>query len=194
MFHFLGLNFLSSFSFCPSSCHVSIPFTYTPFLFSFPFSSSCISSFLSCLCPAIHLSPSLSFLSLCFVFHLLLLLTFCSFLLNHLLLVFIACPLFCYCFPSTAGLTTQACSPIRRPSQSGLWCWETSNGQDQRLHTGWDPSVVMETVSLYQFPHVSQVCMLLLVFLSTCFVTFWDILILFTLLDFIQLYIKMSYS
>lgn len=102
--------------------------------------------------------------------------------------------LFCYCFLSTAGLTTQACSPIRRPSQSGLWCWETSNGQDQRLHTGWDPSVVMETVSPYQFLHVSPVCMLLLVFLSTCFVTFWDILILFTLFDFIRLYIKMSYS
>lgn len=93
----------------------------------------------------------------------------------YLLLVFITpttflvlpsfvCVPFSAIFPLTTGLMTQACSPIKGPSQSGLWCWETSNGQDQRLHTGWDPSVVMETVSPYWFLHVNQVYMLLLVF------------------------------
>lgn len=206
IFHFLGLCFLSSFSFCPppSSCHVSVSFTYTSYSFSFPFPSSFISSFFSYLCPAIHPSHHHFSLSLSclpsppppfFLFLSPKPSTSCLHGPHNLSCASIPfCVPFFATFPLTAGLTTQACSPIRRPSQSGLWCWETSNGQDQRLRTGWDLSVVMETVSPYQFLHVSQVYILLLVFLSTCFVTYWDILILFTLLNFIQLYIKMSYS
>lgn len=45
------------------------------------------------------------------------------------------------------GLKTPACSSTRRASLSGLWCWVTSRGRGQRPPTGWDPSVVMETVS-----------------------------------------------
>lgn len=49
--------------------------------------------------------------------------------------------------PHRTGLMTQVCSPIREASQSGLWCWGTSSGKGLRLPTGWDPCVVMETVS-----------------------------------------------
>lgn len=48
---------------------------------------------------------------------------------------------------SPTGPKTLACSPTKRASPSGLWCWVTSRGRGQRQPTGWGLSVVMETVS-----------------------------------------------
>lgn len=47
----------------------------------------------------------------------------------------------------SSGLKTRVCSPTRRTCPSAPWCWGTSGGRAQRLPTGWDPSVAMETVS-----------------------------------------------
>lgn len=76
-----------------------------------------------------------------------------SFLYCHPISPASTCLDFCYpsiCLPHPphrTGLMTQVCSPIREASQSGLWCWGTSSGKGLRLPTGWDPCVVMETVS-----------------------------------------------
>lgn len=53
--------------------------------------------------------------------------------------------------PPLAGLRTRASSPIKRASQSGLWCWVMSRDQAQKLPTEWDHFVVMETVSFFFF-------------------------------------------
>ncbi len=70
-------------------------------------------------------------------------------LLHHTLLLKLLWLFLFSSFP--AGLKTWACSPIRRTSPSGLWCWVTSRGLGQRPPTGWERYVVMETVSPAQF-------------------------------------------
>lgn len=47
------------------------------------------------------------------------------------------------------GLMTRVWSLIRRPSQSGPWCWVTSRGRVQRLPIRSDHLGAMETVSPY---------------------------------------------
>lgn len=60
--------------------------------------------------------------------------------------------------PPPPGLKTRACSPIRRASPSGPWCWVTSRGRGPRQPTGWDRSVAMETVSPAQTASSSMLC------------------------------------